>query len=705
MQRSEIGDYQVVKQIGQGPLGTVLLVMHRFMRRQFVLKVLPEELSQDRNFMQRFQDEVANLSTLDHPNLVKIHNISYADGLYFLVTDCIVDEMGETANLGQFLKGTDGNLSSAQIRSVLSQVAAALEEGHSRGMVHGGIKLNNILISKKGNIKASLSDFGLTAIVGPGAVLLRSLKAVAEAHGCLNQLFPSTHDKERYPIPPIDTNKMSMISRSFLQTFAFMSPEQKQLRPLTTQTDAYAFGVLAYLLLTKQFPEGRYPKPSVIRGGEGREWDDLVEQCLSIYPEARPKSLLAAMDRLNAPTTTIIAPTTTREPIRMEKIVPEPESIESFETFDEEEEYSEEQDQAIEEEYEEEYQQVSQPTYARQYASASATPTQQPAFRAPPQRPSAPEQVSRQVPPRMPPQQPPSRPAPAKLPEQNAVDLKPVFNEPEVARPEYDPDPMSAFRIDTTVKHYTPQEKGTVNIEPLQTDMVIIRGGNYTRGGTEGGRDEMPRHEVHLSSFALDIHPVTNEQFIRFLEVLGGEKDANNNDIIRYRDSRIRKSGGKLSIESGYSKHPVVGVTWYGAVAYAKWVGKRLPTEAEWEVAAAGGEEQRFFPTGNTVEKSQANFFSSDSTPVMSYPPCSYGIYDMCGNVYEWCIDWYDYNYYQISVTEPDDPKGPLQGVYRVLRGGCWKSLPEDLRCSHRHRNNPGTFNSTYGFRCAADVQ
>jgi formylglycine-generating enzyme required for sulfatase activity len=718
MQRSEIGDYQVIKQIGQGPLGTVLLVMHRFMRRQFVLKVLPEELSQDRNFMQRFQDQVGNLSTLEHPNLVKIHNISYADGLYFLVTDCIVDELGETANLGQFLKGIDGNLSSAQIRSILTQVAGALEEGHSRGLVHGGIKLNNILISSKGSFKASVSDFGLTAIVGPGAVLLRSLKAVAEAHGCLNQLFPSNHDKERYPIPPVDSNKMTSISRSFLQTFAFLSPEQKQLRTLTPQTDAYAFGVLAYVLLTKQYPEGRYPKPSVIRGGEAREWDDLIEQCLSIYPEARPKSLVTAVDHLTIPSTStftpipapIITQPIAREPIRMEKIitVEAEEEVEAFETFDDQTPFTEEIEDVDEFIEEEKFVAVSQ---QRNFAQSNAQESASSATFAPTairMAPPSPQRINPSIQQRV--QAQPvyiksnDLKADLKGGEPKVADLKPIFQESEVARPEFDPDPMSAFRIDTTVKHYTPQEKGNVQIEPLLSDMVIIRGGNYIRGGTEGGRDEMPRHEVQLSSFALDIHPVTNEQYIRFLEVLGGEKDVNNNDVIRYRDSRIRKSGGKLLIESGYSKHPVVGVTWYGAVAYAKWVGKRLPTEAEWEVAAQGGEERRIFPTGDGVEKSQANFFSSDSTPVMSYPPFAFGVYDMCGNVYEWCLDWYDYNYYQVSVTEPDDPKGPLQGVYRVLRGGCWKSLPEDLRCSHRHRNNPGTFNSTYGFRCAADV-
>lgn len=236
------------------------------------------------------------------------------------------------------------------------------------------------------------------------------------------------------------------------------------------------------------------------------------------------------------------------------------------------------------------------------------------------------------------------------------------------------------------------------------TEMVIIHGGAFFRGSNNGGRDEVPRHQILLDPFAIDVHAVTNEQYVRFLEVMGGEKDGNNNDMIRLRESRIKRSGGKLNIESGYARHPVVGVTWYGAMAYAKWIGKRLPTEAEWEVAAGGGLEEAIYPTGNTIERTQANFFSSDTTTVMSYPPNDYGIYDMAGNVYEWCNDWYDYHYYNMSVQEPDNPKGPLQGVYRVLRGGCWKSLKEDMRCAHRHRNNPGVMNGTYGFRCVADV-
>ncbi len=283
-------------------------------------------------------------------------------------------------------------------------------------------------------------------------------------------------------------------------------------------------------------------------------------------------------------------------------------------------------------------------------------------------------------------------------------DVKPIIQPSVLKKFEYEEDPGAIFETKLTVTQYKPKEKEVRDLEPMRTEMVVIEGGEYMRGDTTGARDEKPRHKIQLPSFAIDIHPVTNEQFVRFLDVMGCEKDSNNNDTILLKESRIKRVGGKLSIESGFAKHPVVGVSWYGAVAYAHWVGKRLPTEAEWEIAASSGLEEYVYPYGREIERSQANFFSADTTPVMSYPPNSNGLYDMAGNVYEWCEDWYAYNYYEVSVQEPMNPKGPTQGVYRVLRGGCWKSLKDDLRCSHRHRNNPGSLNRTYGFRCAADV-
>lgn len=629
MESRILGDYTIIKQIGHGSLGVVYLAEHRYTKKQFVLKVLPEELASDRSFVQRFEEDVALLSALDHPNIVKIHNVSFSQGQYFLVSDCVVDGVGETTNLAQYILAHTSRLDEETIYQILKQVADALDYAHNKknggkGIAHRGLKLNNILIGKgKGAaIEVVISDFGLSRIVGQGAVLTRTYRTVAEGLGIISPLGVPKAQQERYPNPSIDQQKLIPLHASFLQTFAFLAPEQKSLdgaQPVDTKVDNYAFGVLAYFLLTKTFPEGYFEMPSILVPELSRSWDQLIKGCLSAQAAKRPDLLLPLLEQ-------------TTEPVKafVEMKVP---------TF---------QDTSYE------------AVEVRQLVAQAAG---QPAS------------------------------------------LKPIIHTTRIERPQTDPDPGAVFQIDTSVKSYIPEFREIKNTQPLQTDMVVIKGGDFIRGSNDGNRDEMPRHQITLSSYAIDVHPITNEQFVRFLEVMGGEKDNNHQDIIRLRDSRIKRSGGKLSIESGYAKHPVVGVTWYGAMAYAKWVGKRLPSEAEWEIASYGGRERVLYPTGDDIEKTQANFFSSDTTPVMSYSPNGYGLYDMAGNVYEWCFDWYGYNYYEASIQEPDDPKGPLQGVYRVLRGGCWKSLKEDLRCSRRHRNNPGTVNGTYGFRCAADVQ
>ncbi len=572
MKGNVLGDYNLIKQLGAGSLGNVHLAEHRFTKQKVALKVLPEELSSDRGFIQRFEEDVKTLSGLTHPNIVKIHNVSFSAGNYFLVTDCIVDGLGETTTLGQYVQGR--KLSEEEILRLLRGVAEALDWAHdpSNGkpsIVHRGLKLSNILV---GQGQLLLSDFGLSRIAGTGYVLSRTYRSLVD----------SLSDRQ--------TEASKTLQNSFLQTFAFLAPEQKRadrIHEVGVKTDTWAFGILVYFLLMRHWPEGAFEMPS---SKEFKlDWDKLIRACLSPDPEKRPAQLLPLLDALVAP-----------EKPPAATVVPE------------------------------------------------------------------------------------------------AVEAAPPISVNQAIE--------QRMRSEWTVTSYKPQSQESLKVEPLLSEMVVIPGGHYMRGSNSGSRDEMPRHRVQVSRFALDIHPVTNEQFIRFLEHIGGEKDDNNHDIIRLKESRIRRVSGKPIVEPGYSKHPVIGVSWYGALAYANWIGRRLPTEAEWEIAASTGRDAHLYPTGDEIEKSMANFFSSDTTAVMSYAPNEFGLYDMAGNVYEWCHDWYEYNYYEHSAQESNQPKGPLHGVYRVLRGGCWKSLKEDLRCSHRHRNNPGTINRTYGFRCAADV-
>lgn len=704
MDTRTLGDYTLIKQVGQGSMGSVFLAEHRFMKKQYILKVLPEELASDRAFVQRFEDDVALLTALEHPNIVKIHTVSFAQGQYFLVTDCVVDEFGETTNLGQYMLSRAKRFDEETLFRLLKQVAEALDYAHSKkgqnkGIVHRNLKLNNILVAKgRGGIDLMISDFGLSRIIGTAAVLTRNYKVAAEFLGIASSLYGAKTGQERYPNPSLDPQKLMPLHVSFLQNFAFLAPEQKHLdSPYSNDVkiDTYAFGVLAYYLLVGEFPEGYFEMPSKLVTEMMWNWDALIASCLSQSPQNRPESLVAALESVRQSKTfvakepvLVIKDSYVAEKPKVQSVVspssmmhvPKSEPLTSTAKAIALPDILNLLNEAIGDEATKE-----------EGAQVATVPTEEKVFE------KTHEPITAKA------------LEPVAVVKQLQIDeaqiLRPIIRTAEIDRPITDHDPAAALLVDATVKHYTPERKEVKNTQPILTDMVVIPGGTFYRGSMDGNRDEMPRHHISLSSFAIDVHPVTNEQFVRFLEVMGGEKDSNHQDIIRMRDSRIKRSGGKLSIESGYSKHPVVGVTWYGAIAYAKWVGKRLPTEAEWEIAARGGFENLLYPTGDDIEKTQANFFSSDTTAVMSYASNGYGLYDMPGNVYEWCHDWYGYNYYEISVQEPDNPTGPLQGVYRVLRGGCWKSLKEDLRCSRRHRNNPGTVNGTYGFRCATDVQ
>jgi len=621
----QLGDYIIQKTLGRGTFGTVYLASHRFIKRTFALKVLPEEIGADPQFFRRFENEVSAFATLDHPYIAKIHNVPISENRAYLVTDPIIDELEETMHLDRFLSLKGHALTEAEIVPLLKQVASALDAAHEAGVAHGGLKLSNILVAPDGDgVKLLLSDLGISRLIGEGKVFLRLCEEISEA---LAQ----------------DTTSVSLkakeLAASFVKQFAFLAPEQKTIAPSEfplEKCDAYAFGVLTYYFLMGKLPEGCFELPSRARPNHVLNWDFLISRCLQTNPHVRPQKLTLAMDEyLRAPRS------------------------------------------------------LGKEVYSLGEIEPKVDNTLQMAFEFPPSI-----TATQEAPPK----------EKLAVPTSQAEPLKPVLKPTSIARPEYESDPGAVFQRDLMVSHYEPTKVEVAEVEPMLTEMVVIPGGSYYRGSNEGARDEMPRHAISLSGFALDIHPVTNEQFVRFLQAMGGEKDRNNNDIIRLRDARIKRIAGKLTIESGYWKHPVVGVTWYGATAYARWIGKRLPTEAEWEAAASSGKEHILYPTGAEIEKTQANFFSADTTSVMSYSPNPFGLYDMAGNVYEWCQDWYAYNYYDASVLEPNSPMGPPQGVYRVLRGGCWKSLKEDLRCSHRHRNNPGAVNGTYGFRCAADV-
>ncbi len=305
--------------------------------------------------------------------------------------------------------------------------------------------------------------------------------------------------------------------------------------------------------------------------------------------------------------------------------------------------------------------------------------------------------------------------------------------------------------------------------------MVKVPGGEFEMGGDneQAREDEMPKHPVKVGDFWMDVTEVTNRQFQAFVDATGyqtiAEQEIDVDEMMKQLPSGTPKpdpdllkpfslvfneqqtgqgayspsewwrmmpgaswdhpKGPGSSLE-GKEDHPVVHVAWYDALAYCKWAGKRLPTEAEWEYAGRGGKKNHIYPWGNEgVDVKYANFWQGDfptkntgadqylkTSPVKHFAPNGYGLYDMAGNVWEWTADWYHYHhYYQVAQAEAiDNPQGPAKSYdpdeptvpKKVIRGGsflCNDSYCSGYRVASRMKSSPDTGMEHTGFRCVRD--
>ncbi len=257
-------------------------------------------------------------------------------------------------------------------------------------------------------------------------------------------------------------------------------------------------------------------------------------------------------------------------------------------------------------------------------------------------------------------------------------------------------------------------------------EMVLIPAGEFQMGSNDGYSNEKPVHTVYLDAFAIDKYELANAQYAQFLNEYGKNTNSAGHKVYEliYIDNnwcKIIKGGNAYRSVASYENHPVINVSWHGAAAYAQFYGKRLPTEAEWEKAARGGLAGKRFPWGDSdPDGTQSNFAdksryrSSDhnlsdksvddgyqyTAPVGSFTPNGYGLYDMAGNVGEWCSDWYGEKYYSSSLSH--NPMGPSSGTRRVVRGGSWNAIPRFVRVASRAMGPPTATNNNTGFRCAS---
>jgi len=219
------------------------------------------------------------------------------------------------------------------------------------------------------------------------------------------------------------------------------------------------------------------------------------------------------------------------------------------------------------------------------------------------------------------------------------------------------------------------------------TGMIVIPAGEFLMGQADGRDEERPVHRVQVAPFRLSRYQVTNAEYDSFRRATGRPM-----------------APFQAKPEFAKPEQPVVGVSWFQAVAYCEWAGGRLPTEAEWEFAARGGLPQYLYPWGNHPPQERPNYcgrWKQAPEPVGTAAPNLFGLYDMCENVHEWCTDWYDPKYYAVSPVE--SPQGPPAGTRRASRGGAWRHHIKIARCAARSSIPPEFCYADYGFRMACD--
>ncbi len=339
---------------------------------------------------------------------------------------------------------------------------------------------------------------------------------------------------------------------------------------------------------------------------------------------------------------------------------------------------------------------------------------------------------------------------------------------------------LSCCKIDSKSRFLVQADTMKIEVNPSGNEgMVLIEGGTFEMGAdnNQARADEVPKHPVQVNSFWIDVHEVTNYQFEKFIDETGyvtvAEKDVDWNvlrtqlspgtpkphDSMMVAGSMVftppnravslndysqwwtwtnganwQHPKGRGSSIKGIETHPVVHVCYNDALAYCKWVGKRLPTEAEWEFAARGGLKNNIYPWGDEhIEKGlpKANSWNGEfphnntqvdgfftTAPTKSYAPNAYGLFDMAGNVWEWTADWYDKDYYKTFPTNEvtNNPLGPdissadytIDGQRKTMRGGsflCNDSYCSSYRVAARMPGEIFTGMSHTGFRCVIDAE
>jgi serine/threonine-protein kinase len=623
--------YHIESLLGQGGMSTVYKATDPNLRREVAIKIIHPHLSRDPEFVRRFEQEAASIAQLRHPNIIQIYDFNHDDKVYYIVLEYI-----DGQDLKQRLKSSSDTGRIFNVKeaiSIMASICDAVAYAHERGMIHRDLKPANVMLSARN--QPVLTDFGV-------AKLLDGLDHTATG--------------------------------AIVGTAKYMSPEQAKGERPDERSDIYSLGVMLYEMIAGRPPFDGDTTVAVLMKHVNEPVPDirqlhrnLPEEVVRILNKALAKDkrdryqtafqmavALKSVQEFPARVgDTDEAARTTVASVRLQDItgapltatLPPPAAVPKSGS--------------------------KLPLMIGGVAMALLALLGIGAFAffslADPQDSSA--ETGTTVTEASPPTA------------ASALEAEPVTREPEASQPTVEP--VGTSETEPTTEPQAEIQPETAEVEPVKTEvetatsgregMVRVPGSTYAVGVDTGTRDHAELQQVELAPFWLDLREVTNSRYAEFLTETGNPPPS---------------SWSGDSYPSGEDQHPVRGVTWEQAAAYCEWQSKRLPSEAEWEVAARG-EDGRLYPWGDNLQAVELPRVGTYPVGTKLTNQSAFGLLDMAGNVWEWV----------------DQPYAPLaDDNFRLLRGGSNDFL-KDMAFRLQGAPNIPTMVASAGIRCAADLR
>ncbi|MBI4864141.1 MAG: SUMF1/EgtB/PvdO family nonheme iron enzyme, partial [Candidatus Riflebacteria bacterium] len=659
------GRYTLARRLGQGETGQIWLASDEALEGTDVaVKILPPALWQDPTARTNLVKEAKVSLKLTHPNVVRLLTLEPGEPP-FLVMEYVAGR-----SLAEELASRDevnaGPMTLQEVLPVLEGLAAALDHAHAHGIIHRDLRPSHVMLELSPGValRAKLADFGIAA-----------------------------------ELTSFETRRTGSVPTG---TLAYMSPEQVACRALDPRSDVYSVAAVLYELLTLTPPfvgddlasaiqNEPVPAPEDTPGSIGA----VVLKALSKEPDQRPASVWALLSEFRRAMPGRVVPGGAAAGLGAGAAAGPPPTGPAGEVPGRP-------------------QSIPEPGPARGLVEGPDDRIDVPA----PVGPGAARPGGE------------SRPEPGRggwwavacgaalLAGFGLAGLRsstPSVPEPGLSGSGAAPVVTGGSREVPSIAPWTGADQTPARqvFGPDGEEMILIPAGEFFMGSKTGNDDERPVHTVYLDAFFIDKHKVSNRRFARFVQATGYTTEAETGGGGYYDDGRRFRPDSRVNWRSPFRPGdpiedrmdlPVVQVSWNDAVAYCRWAGKRLPTEAEWEKAARGGLSGAGGPAGRREPQWSATRGPGGGSPrpsisVGSYAPNGYGLWDMGGTVWEWCADWYDKEYYRASPRR--NPLGPAAGSDRVLRGGSWGDHDPQVLWSIRNSYVPSVRSGSCGFRCA----